>query len=221
MFPEGGLSLNGEVGNPKLGLLNYIVDSYEAGERDVIFVPVALNYDQVLEDRFLIKAGKGRNRRFRPPLKTVVSSVANYFWLRLTGQFRGFGTASVAFGAPLTLSKFDAKKELTYEVAQELMARIRAVVPVLAAPLVARALVTEGATTIAELEASVASMLDGLKEKRMPLPKRDVVAIVDETLGRFLLRNLVVREGDNVRVIGDGADVLTYYANSIKHHFTS
>ena len=26
--------------------------------RDVVFVPVALNYDRVLEDRFLIKADK-------------------------------------------------------------------------------------------------------------------------------------------------------------------
>ncbi len=221
MFPEGGLSLTGEVGNPKLGLLNYIVESFEDGDRDVIFVPVALNYDQVLEDRFLIKAGKGGNRRFRPPLWTVVSSVSAYFWRRLTGQFKGFGTASVAFGAPLTLSKFDVQSDLTSEVAQELMSRIRAVVPVLAAPLVARAIVVEGATSISDLETSVGRMLDGLKEKRMPLPKRNVAAIVDETLGRFVLRNLLERDADEVRVMGDGADVLGYYANSIKHHFPS
>ncbi|MCK0120216.1 1-acyl-sn-glycerol-3-phosphate acyltransferase [Loktanella sp. F6476L] len=221
MFPEGGLSLTGEVGNPKLGLLNYIVESFEDGDRDVIFVPVALNYDQVLEDRFLIKAGKGGNRRFRPPLWTVISSVSTYFWRRLTGQFKGFGTASVAFGAPLTLSKFDVQSDLTSEVAQELMSRIRAVVPVLAAPLVARAIVVEGATSISDLEASVGRMLDGLKEKRMPLPKRNVAAIVDETLGRFVLRNLLERDADEVRVKGDGADLLGYYANSIKHHFPS
>ena len=221
MFPEGGLSLTGEVGNPKLGLLNYIVESFEDGDRDVIFVPVALNYDQVLEDRFLIKAGKGGNRRFRPPLWTVISSVSTYFWRRLTGQFKGFGTASVAFGAPLTLSKFDVQSDLTSEVAQELMSRIRAVVPVLAAPLVARAIVVEGATSISDLETSVGRMLDGLKEKRMPLPKRNVAAIVDETLGRFALRNLLERDADEVRVMGDGADVLGYYANSIKHHFPS
>mgnify|MGYP000554290981 CR=1 FL=1 len=165
------------------------------------------------------KAGKGGNRRFRPPLWTVISSVSTYFWRRLTGQFKGFGTASVAFGAPLTLSQFDVNEDLTAEVGLELMARIRAVVPVLAAPLVARAMITEGATTIATLEASVSAMLDGLKEKRMPLPKRNVSAMVDETLSRFALRNLIVREGDRVRVIGDGGDVLDYYSKSIAHHF--
>jgi glycerol-3-phosphate O-acyltransferase len=101
------------------------------------------------------------------------------------------------------------------------MARIRGVVPVLAAPLVARAMVEGRATTVPDLEAAVSAMLDGLKEKRMPLPKRNVPAIVDETLNRFLLRNLIERDGDVVRVMGDGADVLTYYANSIKHHFSS
>jgi len=219
MFPEGGLSLTGDVGKPKLGLLNYIIDSYKAGGRDVIFVPVALNYDQVLEDRFLIKAGKGGNRRFRPPAWTVVSSVTAYFWRRVTGQFKGFGTASVAFGTPLSLSSFPVTSDLAHDVGHELMDRIRTVVPVLAAPLVARAMTVEGATTIAGLEAAITEMLDGLSEKRMPLPKRNVSAIVDETLDRFSLRNLVERDGDAVRVIGDGADVLGYYANSIKHHF--
>ena len=219
MFPEGGLSLTGEVGNPKLGLLNYIIESYENGGRDVIFVPVAINYDQVLEDRFLIKAGKGGNRRFRPPAMTVINSVSAYFWRRLTGQFKGFGTASVAFGTPLYLSNFDVKADLTGEVAQELMARIRAVVPVLAAPLVARAMIETGAMTRPAIEASVSAMIADLKEKRMPLPKRDIPAIVNETLNRFSLRNLVACDGDDVRVMGDGGDVLTYYANSIKHHF--
>ena len=219
MFPEGGLSLNGAVGNPKLGLLSYIVENFEAGGREVIFVPVALNYDQVLEDRFLIKAGKGGNRRFRPPLLTVIKSVANYFWLRMTGKFKGFGTASVAFGAPLYLSNFSVATDLTSEVAQELMGRIRAVVPVLAAPLVARAITKGGAETSDAIEIEVASMLSCLAEKRMPLPKRDVPAIVEETLSRFALRNLIGIDGDSVHTLGEGASVLEYYANSIEHHF--
>ena len=220
MFPEGGLSLNGTVGNPKLGLLNYIVENFEKGGRDVIFVPVALNYDQVLEDRFLIKAGKGGNRRFRPPLMTVIKSVSLYFWRKITGQFKGFGTASVAFGTPLYLSTFQPQSDLTSEVAQELMGRIRTVVPVLGAPLVARAIVETGADTRDAIEVAVARMLSGLMEKKMPLPKRDVPAIVDETLDRFRLRNLVALEGDAVRVQGDGLDVLGYYASSIEHHFS-
>lgn len=219
MFPEGGLSLTGQVGTAKLGLLSYIVANFEDGGRDVIFVPVALNYDQVIEDRFLIKAGKGGNRRFRPPAWTVINSVTAYFWRRMTGQFRGFGTASVAFAPPLTLSSMPQSDSLTSDVAQELMQRIRAVVPVLAAPLVARAMVVDGATTRAEIAASINQMLVDLKSKKMPLPKRNVTAIVDETLNRFKLRHLLTEEGGHIHVIRDGADVLEYYANTILHHF--
>lgn len=219
MFPEGGLSLTGQVGTPKLGLLSYIIANYESGGRDVIFVPVALNYDQVIEDRFLIKAGKGGTRRFRPPAWTVVRSVTAYFWRRLTGQFRGFGTASVAFAKPLTLSSMKQSESLTSDVAQELMRRIRSVVPVLAAPLVARAMMVDGAATRDDIAASIRQMLVDLKSKNMPLPKRDVAAIVDETLNRFSLRHLLVEEGGQISVIRDGSDVLEYYANTIVHHF--
>jgi glycerol-3-phosphate O-acyltransferase len=149
----------------------------------------------------------------------VIKSVAKYFWLRITGKFKGFGTASVAFGAPLSLSSFPVEKDLTSEVAHELMGRIRTVVPVLSAPLVARAIVVSKAETREAIESAVNGMLSGLKEKRMPLPKRDVPAIVDETLSRFSLRDLVDIDGSAVRAKGDGADVLGYYANSIAHHF--
>ena len=55
VFPEGGLSLDGTVGEPKLGILSYIAAADTPG-RDVVFVPVALNYDRVLEDRVLVAA---------------------------------------------------------------------------------------------------------------------------------------------------------------------
>ncbi len=60
VFPEGGLSLDGRIAPPKLGFLNYIVTGFDPAGRDVVFIPVALNYDRVLEDRVLIEA---RNRR--------------------------------------------------------------------------------------------------------------------------------------------------------------
>ena len=57
IFPEGGLSLDGKVGPPKLGLLSYILADFDPEQaRDVVFVPVALNYDRVLEDRVLVEA---------------------------------------------------------------------------------------------------------------------------------------------------------------------
>ena len=101
IFPEGGLSLTGRVGEPRLGLLNYIVDGRGPDGRDVIFVPVGLNYDQVLEDRFLIAADKTGKRRFRPSVWSLSCSCAIYTCWRVRGKFRGCGTAPVGCGASL------------------------------------------------------------------------------------------------------------------------
>lgn len=55
VFPEGGLTMDGRLRAPKFGLLDYMLktfDEREAGDRrDLVFIPVGLNYDRVLEDR--------------------------------------------------------------------------------------------------------------------------------------------------------------------------
>lgn len=218
IFPEGGLSLTGQVGQPKLGLLSYIVDRPVDG-RDVIFVPVGLNYDQTLEDRFLINANKAGNRRFRPTAFTVLRSIAVYSWWRLSGKFRGFGVASVGFGTPLELSTIPPSDDRAEIVATELISRIKKIVPVLAAPLVARAIAEHGADNRSAIVSTISNMLDDLRSKSMPLPRREVGAMVDDTLNRFALRGLIKVSDQHVSVQEGGEDVIAYYAASIAHHF--
>ncbi len=170
VFPEGGLSLDGRVGEPKLGLLNYIVSDFVPGEsRDVAFVPVGLNYDRVLEDRMLVAAGQKGNRKFRPRWRLAIRYFVKHIWQRLTGRFMKFGYAAVSFGAPLSLAEFMRARggargadgggggdrggdrggggeagrtaaELTEDIGRELMSRIREIVPVLPVPLVCETL---------------------------------------------------------------------------------
>ena len=68
VFPEGGLTRDGSLRPPKLGLLSYMVSGFDPnGPRDIVFVPVGLNYDRVLEDRVLTAAAstpKGERPRF-------------------------------------------------------------------------------------------------------------------------------------------------------------
>src|SRR5213080_4189089 len=56
-FPEGRLARDGRLGPAKLGLLDYICRTLLDPEftRDIWFVPVAMNFDRVLEDRALIR----------------------------------------------------------------------------------------------------------------------------------------------------------------------
>src|SRR5690606_33416884 len=109
MFPEGGLSLDGRVGPAKLGLLSYIVEGWTPAERDVVFVPVGLAYDRVLEDRVLVEAARAGTRRFRNRPLRVAFHALRFLWARWRGRTTGFGTAAAGFGAPLSLRAFLAE----------------------------------------------------------------------------------------------------------------
>ena len=84
MFPEGGLSLDGGLTPPKLGLLKYIVDGRTDFNRDVVFVPVALNYDRVFEDQVLVAAKQSGKRRFPARISVVAGIIVKQFWLWIT-----------------------------------------------------------------------------------------------------------------------------------------
>ena len=75
IFPEGGLSLDGRVARPKMGLLAYVVEAGQVGSRDIVFVPVAINYDRVLEDRVLMAAHARGDRRFGARISVVVKFI--------------------------------------------------------------------------------------------------------------------------------------------------
>jgi 1-acyl-sn-glycerol-3-phosphate acyltransferase len=52
VFLEGGLSRDGLLRPPKLGFLDYMLRSYDPeNDRDIVFIPVGVNYDRTLEDR--------------------------------------------------------------------------------------------------------------------------------------------------------------------------
>ena len=56
VFPEGGLTADGKLRPPRLGLLDYMLKGFDPrGERDLVFIPVGINYDRVLEDRTLLR----------------------------------------------------------------------------------------------------------------------------------------------------------------------
>src|SRR6202043_1083599 len=52
VYPEGGLTRDGRLRPPKLGLLGYMLRTFDPdGERDLAFIPVGINYDRTPEGR--------------------------------------------------------------------------------------------------------------------------------------------------------------------------
>ena len=237
MYPEGGLSLTGELQPPKMGLLSYIVEGAPLEDgRDVVFVPVAINYDRILEDRVLIAAGKRGDRRFGAKITVVVRFILRKFWERVRGRVRHFGSAAVAFGTPLSLAEFreaggtggdvdpaaarvfGTTKDVA-RLSQEVMERIKQAIPVPIVPLLARVLQGSPQITQDALLAQVRAL-----NERLPAGNRVVSGGAVEEELRFAMEQLekrlvVARKGDQWQLREADRSLIAFYANSVAHFF--
>jgi len=216
IFPEGGLSLDGRVGAARMGLLSYMASAYQPGGRDVVFVPVGLAYDRVLEDRILTNAAAAGNRRFRGKPLAIAGFVWRILWRKLRGTFKGFGTAAAGFGPPVSLARFMAERpgRPVDELGAQLMAEIERVVPVLPVPLIAAALAEAPAdrAALAEVVAGLIAQLEAAGAV-MKLPPQGLEVTLDEGLGPLIARGAV---GPDLQAVPGAEALLAFYAAPVR-----
>lgn len=244
VFPEGGLSRDGRLRPPKLGLLDYMVRAFDPGqERDVVFVPVGVNYDRVLEDRTLLLSGEPeapRAGRWRAVTNTL-AFVGKNLWLSVRNRWQRFGYAAVQFGAPLSLRDYCEARDLDFrrldkgariaaveQLAATLMASVGELVPILSVPVIAGIALDAGPQALSELELKAAfqAKLDALPgEGRRHLVYDAATSFaVDAALDMMAVRRLLLREGDREtgetwRANPAEQALLAYYARSVEHLF--
>lgn len=224
VFPEGGLSLDGTVAAPKLGLLNYVVSGFNPdGARDVVFVPVALNYDRVMEDRILISAGEGGQRKFRFSLLKMLGFIGRQIRFKLTGRYHRFGYASVSFGDPVSLREFvkTCPDNVTECVAEKVMQRVRDVVPVLPVPLVASVmLAADGPMDQGQVAAAVTELAGRMQINgaHIHVPRDSLEYAAEIGLKILTLRHMLIEEDATYSANAKEQAALEFYANSIAHH---
>ena len=220
VFPEGGLSRDGLVGEPKLGILSYIVEGWRHEGRDVVFVPVSLNYDRVVEDRILVAAGRSGQRRFRATVPEGVRFSLRYVWRRIRGQVGRFGVAAVVFGRPVSLRDIASEEpeDTVARLADVLFDEIRAGLPVVAMPLYFVSLITRGEpATVEEIAQDVRDMIADMPRGTIVLPDTDFpVGDVSHALDVLVLRRFVKLEGGRYSIVD--RDIASYYANSLTPH---
>ena len=217
MYPEGGLSLNGRLRPPKMGLLSYVIKGFDPDDqRDVVFVPVAINYDRVLEDVVLIAADQRGDRRFGARISVVVGFILRKLWQRLSRQETRFGTAAVAFGTPMSLKSAGTERDVE-AISVDLMDRIAEAMPVPVVPLIARALLNDARLSPEQLVDQVAALLAQVPEANRVIKPQKVQMEVDRALKGLVDRDVVALK-DGVWTIGaENAPILQFYANSIAH----
>jgi len=242
IFPEGGLTRDGRLRAPKIGLLDYILGvAREPGFAERMYlVPVALNYDRVLEDRTLLRELRMMDRGRRGKVAGLASVVRYVVWGAgriFARRWKRYGRAAVTIGAPIPLADWFAQRTpsgqsiwdlpreerlpLVQALADRVMQEIGRLVPVTPVPLACAALQTFDAEYVsrAELLERMDELRDALREvnARVVRGDRDIAEQFDRAYRMLRMRRVVARSGDAYVVLPRGRELVSYYANSIAH----
>ena len=241
VFPEGGLSRDGGFRDARVGLLDYMLRDFDPeGERDILFVPVGLSYDRVLEDRALLREA-GQTVRRRSTLRAMgegIQLLARNQINRIRGRHETLGQAAAGFGPPVSARAWcrhhgvDPRRapageriQQTRAFAEHLLERIGAKIPVLPVPLLCWLIRAEPAAqwTRERLEHAYGRAVTRLdaRAEPPPIPQRDPQRAVAEALTILLERGILSRAGDALAP-GEGQwPLIDYYANGIDHLLAS
>jgi glycerol-3-phosphate O-acyltransferase len=237
VFPEGGLSREGKLRPPKLGLLDYMVRAFDPGGRDVAFIPVGINYDRVFEDRSFLVELDPSARKSGGAVGNMLKFVFRNLLLMARNQWHRFGYACVNFGSPVSLTAYARARGVDFrslskeerfakveELGRSLMGAIASVIPVVPVPLVATVFVREPGKrrTELELKAEVLDLMRRLSERgaHVYVPRKDQDYAITVGLRMLTLRHLVEERDGLYAARPEELPLLTYYANSISHIFT-
>lgn len=237
VFPEGGLTRDGLLREPRLGVIDYMLRGFTLeGERDLVFLPLGLNYDRVLEDRTLLQSIDPLARptsRFWAVWNTL-GFVVNNLRLMFASAWRRFGYACVNFGTPVSMRAWcaergidfqalagEARRQAVGELGRHLMAAVGRNVPVLPVPLIAAVLVAHAAAPVSELElkAAVTRLIGTLEAAgaHVYVPRGDLDYAVTVGLRTLTRRHLIDEIDGLFRVRPAELALLRYYANSLAH----
>ncbi len=237
VFLEGGLSRDGRLQPPKMGLIDYMLRNYEPQtDRDIIFIPTGINYDRTLEDRSLLREldpdAEKRSRWF--VVKTTVRFVWRSLIFRMLSRWQHFGYACVNFGSYLSMREYCRRHGIIFshldretrfkeveKLCRKLMASIKKVIPVLPISLVATVFVQhpEDRLSASDVEGHVNRLIDKIEQHGAPtyMSTRSRVQNIITALNMLKIRRLVIEKDGLYRADPQMLDVLNYYTNSIIH----
>jgi len=243
IFPEGGLSRDGKLRPAKIGLLDYILGiARDPAYRNRMYVvPVAVNYDRVLEDRSLLRELASREAGVRTSKVTQLREVLRYVWwnaARLVARrWKRYGRATVNIGEPIPLAGWFARQESetgglfalerherlarVQSLADEVMERIGAIIPVTPVSLTCAAIQSLDSHFISRdrLLSRMTEMRDVLKELNASVIRAEgeISETLDLALRMLRMRRMVFQSGGGLVIPERNRTLISYYANSIAH----
>ncbi len=242
IFLEGGLSRDGRLQPAKVGLLDYVLGvARDPAYRDRMFiVPVAVNYDRVLEDRSLLRELEARAGRRRPSRMTQAGEVFRYVGWNvarlLSRRWRRYGRAAVVIGDPIPLQAWFAShgsSETLFTLprherlarvqilADDVLSRIGAIIPVTPVALACAAIQSLDGDFFPKQQ--ILARMDEMRDVLLELNGRVIRAegpveeIFDRAWRMLGMRRVLALTGQGYAVLPAGRPLISYYANGIAH----
>ena len=236
VFLEGGLSRDGHLGQAKLGFLDYILRNFDwQQDRDVVFIPIGINYDFVLEDRNLINWD---NKHQRPTTWQHIQRFGRFLrdnlFINSRRRWKKHGYASANFGIPISMRQYCQHNLVDFnhlpkterfikveQLATELMTALQYVLPVLPVPVICLVMLRHSnhAQTAIEIVAQCDEAIDAIisegaamRSDQKPKPKT-----LGNALDMLVARSLLLESDGLYTLNPQQLGLVRYYANSIAH----
>ncbi|MDQ6717788.1 MAG: 1-acyl-sn-glycerol-3-phosphate acyltransferase, partial [Gemmatimonadota bacterium] len=243
IFPEGGLSRDGRLAPGKIGLLDYMLGVARDPDfrRRMYVVPVAINYDRVIEDRSLLRERDAREGRGRVPKLVQLREVARYaswnFARIIGGRWNRYGRAAVAIGEPVSVARWLSNEEASgrdvlelpraerlphvQRLCDSMMAEIGAIIPVTSVTLACAAIQSFDSDFIRRdaLIARMEEMREVLLEMnaRVLRAERSIEDVFERAWKMLAMRRVLSESETGYAVLPRGRPLVSYYANSVAH----
>ncbi|MDH5356761.1 MAG: 1-acyl-sn-glycerol-3-phosphate acyltransferase, partial [Gammaproteobacteria bacterium] len=237
VFLEGGLSKDGKLRQPRQGFLDYMLRDYHIDiDRDVVLVPVGINYDRVIEDISLVRKldASAKRRSLWFIVKTTLGFITKVLLMGRKKRWLRFGYASVNFGKPVSikqycneqnidLSKIEASQRMTFveKLSHRLMQEIEQIIPVLPMALMCEIVLDNQQDWLDELvlKSKAAKRIETLRDIGAPinLSANACEGVLNGALTMLKGRGFIDSEDGLLRARPESLDLIKYYANSISH----
>jgi len=230
---EGTRSRTGKLSPPKLGLLNWVVESCHSQQtKNVLLVPVSIAFDRIAEidDYVALQSGK-------PKRKESLGWFFNYVF----GMREPNGKVYVRYGEPLPLEQPapataqvgqpDSTAQQHFDVTRmafEVCTRIEQITPIKSADVLAMVLLgaNRRALTAAEMYRQSAGIAELIRERKLPASsgfslnnEAEVSAALLALERSGLIRSFTAAREPVYHIPNEQRLAAAYYRNTITHYF--
>jgi glycerol-3-phosphate O-acyltransferase len=238
VFLEGGLSRDGRLQKPKLGLVDYMLRHYDPErDRDVVFIPVGINYDRTIEDRSLLRTlepqVKKRSGWF--VFRTTAGFILRSMVLVVLSRWRRYGYACVNFGRPHSAKVYCRKHQVNFsalgradrfkaveKLCRQIMRGVADVIPILPVSVVSKIFLESKRKpmSINDIEARGNRLMEELGAKGAPVfetPRSTRAHAIVDAVDFMMLRRVIQSLEERFQTIPEEEAILQYYANAMAH----